>query len=281
MKLTVIANCQSSGLGFLLKEASSEIELLRVPPVHTIKQDNIDMILETVSQCDVVIHQPIGENFGPISSEQLRQHFPNKRFISFPSIFFAGLLPHLAYLRQPKGGTFQGPLGDYHDLRILAAFHLGLTEDACLENIEHIDIDALAHYQACWEESTRREREVDIPVMHFVEKRIKQTHIFYTFNHTDNELLWDVAQSAIRLLNVPHDGIKTPPITKLLGKVIASVPASLTTDLGCMWTAPHYILQGQKMSMSELISQSYTVYGSCENLPDLIEFNRKRFSLAL
>lgn len=281
MKLTVLANCQASPLGNLLNQTSSEIELLRIPPVHTVTKDNLDMVLNTVSQCDVVIHQPVGENFGPISSEQLQQHFPDKRFISFPSIFFAGLLPHLAYLRKPGGGTFQGPLGDYHDLRIVGAFQRGDSEQACLENIGNFDIDAQAHYQECWEESSRREQTVDIPVMHFVKERIKKTHIFYTFNHVDNELLWNVTQSVLDLLNVPRDGILKPPITKLLGNVIASVPASLTTALGCDWAAPNYFLQGQELPMPELISRSYAVYQDAENLPELIEFNRNRFSLAL
>lgn len=280
-KITVIANCQSSPVANLMKYASSAVEICSVPPVHTLPKENPGPVLDIVRGSDIVVHQPIGAGFGPVSTEALKSEFPDKTFVSFPSIFFAGVLPHLAYLRKPGGGTLSGPIDEYHDLRILSAYLKGQSPAACLEGIEDMLIDFQAHFDTCMTESLRREAGLDIPVMNLIETRIRETQVTYTFNHVDNEILWHVATSALRILGLPHDGIQAAPLRLMLGGVIAAVPASLTTALGFGWTSDSYVLRDKRQSMPELIRACYEVYASTDNLDALLNHNRTRFSLAI
>lgn len=281
MKIVVIANCQAAPVSSLLGIGSSEVEINRVPAVHTIKGDRANVILDAVAASDVVIHQPIGANFGPIATNELKDAFPNKRFVSFPSIYFGGLLPHLVYLRLPGGGTLQGPLGDYHDRHILRSFLTGISEAECLAGFSSSPVDAKEHFQECLEESIRRDAEVDLPVMDAVQDRIPFHQTFYTFNHCDNFILWTVAQRALKLLGVAADGPPSPPITKMLGGVIARVPSEILDQLGFDWRQEEYIVSGSPVANDRLISDFYSCYTGCGNLDHIIRHNKGRFSLSI
>lgn len=201
--------------------------------------------------------------------------------MSFPSVYFAGTLPHLAYLRLPGGGTLKGPLGDYHDLRILKAFQGGQQQGECLSNLDDFEVDIKAHYGACLEESMRRDALTDIPVMELVQDRIQEHQTFYTFNHCDNAVLWSVAQQTVSKLGVAIDGQAKPPQSKLLGGVIAGIPRSVTEGLGFAWHNDTYIVSGARIPNKDLVAGFYTLYEEIGNFETILNHNRTRFALAV
>jgi hypothetical protein len=280
-KFAVIANCQASPVGSLLALSSSQVAINRVPPVHTIKAEKVKEVIDAVKASDVVVHQPIGENFGPISIDSLRAKFPTKTYISFPSIYFAGTLPHLLYLRLPGGGTFKGPLGDYHDLRILRGFVKNESQAQCLANFDSFDIDIHDHYQSCLEESLRRDALTDVAVMDVVQERIEANQTFYTFNHCDNHVLWAVARRVLEKLEIKPDGAEKPPKRLLLGGVITAVPSSIVETLGMKWRQDFYAVEGEKVQNSMLVSEFYKLYEDAENFEKILNHNRSRFALDL
>ena len=122
IRISVIANCQAGPIGWRLLSIAENLEIVRIPPVHTIAAKDHARHIDELAKADVIIHQPIGETFGPLSTRSLQSNFSAKTLVSFPAIYFAGTIPQLAYLRIPGGGTLKGPLGDYHDRRIVSGF---------------------------------------------------------------------------------------------------------------------------------------------------------------
>ncbi len=278
IKIAVIANCQASPLYFLLPYMSSDIEVVKIPPVHTIAKKDVRIVLDAVNEVDYVIHQPIGADFGPISVENIKIAAPRKQYISFPSIYFSGLLPHLSYLRSPNTGSIQSPLGDYHDIRILRAFLDGKSIDQCIATVDDFPFDGSHFFQSCLAESRRREVGLDVRVMDRVEEQIQTSQTFYTFNHVDNQLMWYVAEKTLEIISAKRDKAVRPPVTKLLGTVIAGVPERLCEEQRLEWRNPQYSLLGTPLDLRQLASESYAIYQSIADLRMLIEFNRHRFA---
>ena len=164
MKLAIIGNCQARPLGRLLSAASSMVDIIDVPPVHTIPKSELEQWADRVTAADYVIHQPLSDVFGALASHRLKETLGGK-MISFPSIYFAGTLPQLIYLRKPTGGSLQGPLGDYHDIRVLDGFLRGRTSEACARELEEMVFPAQQHFASCASESIEREEKLDIRVM--------------------------------------------------------------------------------------------------------------------
>jgi hypothetical protein len=84
-RLLVFANCQSNPLASTLGVMSPDVEIIRCPPVHTIPAAKTDSVFDLLSQADMIVHQPIGQGFGPISSDAIKERFPEKHYASFPS----------------------------------------------------------------------------------------------------------------------------------------------------------------------------------------------------
>lgn len=70
IKISVIANCQAAPVATLLRFLSPQIEINPIPAVHTIRNDEGQRkLLDAVEASDIIVHQPIGENFGPIATD--------------------------------------------------------------------------------------------------------------------------------------------------------------------------------------------------------------------
>lgn len=276
IKIATIANCQSSGITSLLRLACSQIEPIMVPPIHTIREEAHDEILKQIGRADVIVHQPIGSNFGPFGTEELRARHPSKRFVSFPSIYFSGILPHVCYLRLPGGGTLKGPAGDYHDLRILSGVLRGWSKERTESSMQHLSFDPKAWYARCFEESAQRDVSVDIPVMPIVQEMLQTEQTMFTFNHCDNKVLWHVAKRVLDDLGLEIDGIKTPPQRKYLGSVICGIPDDVPRSLGFQWRNPSYSIEGGIISNRDLVTAFYQAYEACCDISSILRYNRSR-----
>lgn len=277
MKIVVFANCQANPIGSLLEIAGSGIEAIRCPPVHTISSEDAEKLYEMVSKSDVVVHQPIGENFGPISSDHLRSKFSSKGFVSFPSIYFGGLFPQLIYLRKPGGGTLRGPLGDYHDIRIIESFISGLSEVGCVERIEYDDREYGEQYQTALKESKRRDKLVDVPVMDIIEELMEIERPLNTFNHPTTAVIWQVSLRILGHLGIRKKITAKQPFKKFLNEITAMIPQTLAEKVsnGC-WSQQHYERKGEVLDTTQLVSDFFKVYRSEHDFYRLYQHNVTR-----
>ncbi len=262
-----------------INEICSKIDIIRCPPVHTIVKDQIPEILSLIAKADIILHQPISENFGVISSDSIRSEFPNKTFLSFPSIYFSGLFPQLGYLRRPRGGTLVGPLSEYHDMRILRAFQNNITADICAELIMNDDCCYQIHYNNALAESRKRENLLDISIMPLIEEHLAKRPCLYTFNHPDNIILYQVATSALAKLNISFDTSKPPRIRPFLDNITAAIPRSIPKLIGADWERSFYSITGNQVEFKLLVKSFYELYASFENLASLTDYNRQRINI--
>jgi hypothetical protein len=266
-------------LASTINEICSEIDIIRCPPVHTISKDRIPEIFSLLSQTDIVLHQPISESFGVISSNSILSRFPGKTYLSFPSIYFSGLFPQLGYLRLPSGGTLVGPLGEYHDMRILRAFQNKIPPKESIELISNDDFCYRSHYISSFAESKNREASTDISVMSTIEALLPERPCFYTFNHPDNLVLYHIATAALARLGVPYDSSKPPRIRPFLDNIIAPIPRSIISLIGANWSRSFYSSNGNRLEFADLVHDFYDLYTNVPDLSSLVESNKRRISI--
>lgn len=280
-RLLVFANCQANPLASTLAVMSPEINIIRCAPVHTIPKDKLDSVFDLISQADVIVHQPIGSNFGPISSDSIKKHYPQKRYICFPSVYYGGLFPQLRYLRLPQGGTLSGALSDYHDMRILKNFLDGMPLKKCVDKLTSDCSDYKELVAAAKHESHAREAGVDIPLVELIEATLSERPCFYTFNHPDNILLGLIAECVLAQLGLPIAPNVKLRQTPFLGKISAAIPRGVSDALGASWCRDFYAIDGETISWSNLVERFYSEYGKVTDLLAIVDFNRKRSMIPL
>ncbi|RED16171.1 WcbI family polysaccharide biosynthesis putative acetyltransferase [Parasphingopyxis lamellibrachiae] len=277
MKLMVYANCQAGPVSSLLGLANSDLEIIRCPAVHTLTSSDIPRIQQLVEACDVIVHQPISDNFGPLATEMLKNEYPTKTFVSFPSIYFRGLFPYLSYLRVPDAGTLTGPFSEYHDLRIVAAFLAGLSIEETTIILSQGDGDHRPFFEACLSESRSKEATTDIKVMDIVKDRLRGGDPFFTYNHPPNSVLWHVAEQVLKILELPIREQFSVPKMQYLGENRAAIPNSLLRDLNVQVRRPNYMTNGEVFEHEKLVAEYFIVYKNFEDFLAICRSNRKRF----
>lgn len=281
VRVLVFANCQANPIASLIGIMSPEVEIVRCPAVHTIAKERADEILELIRGVDMVVHQPIGDNFGPLAVSKIKELFPEKRYCSFPSIYFGSLFPQLGALRQADGSFFHGPLKAYHDNRVLNAYLQGRSRAECVAAIEN---DAETYdqlFDSALEEATRREQETDIKLIPYILESLKERPCFYTFNHPDNALLFEVASRATDLLGLERKPDARAPMRIFLGDVSAAIPDGIAARLNVEWRRNFYLVDGHQFEWDDLVNQFYDLYAATDGFVELVERNRGRITAYL
>lgn len=273
-RVIVYGNCQVGPLGWLLQNAAPGLEVVRVPPVHTIAENQAGDIEAAIQSSDIVLSQDVGNHYGALSTEALRGLPGERTWISFPSIYFGGLFPYLAYLRQEGGAPLKGPISDYHDLRIVRSYLAGNTESECAAMMQKPDTEYCArHFEKAIAESTRRELGLSVKIMDYVSEHVTSERIFHTFNHPSNAILWHVAIQFLRLIDQEVDSAAKPPVTQFLDEVSAAIPAEMADAVGLKFQADIYRLKGQVIPWKAIIADFYRVYSGVPDFSALCSRN--------
>ncbi|NKF50080.1 hypothetical protein G3R49_05790 [Shewanella sp. WXL01] len=197
----VIGNCQAGPIAAMLDRMLPCWTKLQPILVHLINDQNKKQYAEIIKKADVIIHQPVSNAFGEFSTNNLKKIFHNKKFISFPVLYFSGYFSSLMYLRKPGGGTLPGVLGDYHDSRLVRGVLSGLSNEEIVESISKSSaVNARTKCKESIDVLRKREEELDIRVSNYLESEFSKRQLFYVFNHPSNELLLKVARSVIDIL---------------------------------------------------------------------------------
>lgn len=275
-KVSVIANCQSGPIASRLLSVENSFDLVRIPPAHTIAPESQAKTLEKISKADVIVYQRLGPGFGELASANLRQIFPEKTFVSFPSIYFSGTMPQLKYLRLEEGGTLKGPLGDYHDHRLVQGYLDGRNPSCVRHWLDDYNVDAKSYFDQCVAETEARDKGADIQILDVILDRIKFYRTMYTFNHPDNVVLCAIVDRILHKLGYPS-GIDAPPPKKpWLGNTVAAVPEFVTHQLGLNYFASDYSVDGVILKMPSLAADFFYAYSEVENFRSIVEYNNSR-----
>jgi hypothetical protein len=281
MRVLVYGNCQAGPIGRLLEMAAPGLEVVRVAPVHTIQPAEHEATRALFRTADVVLSQPIGSAFGALSTDALKAETGACDWVMYPSIYFAGAFPYLQYLRYRTGQPMRGPLGDYHDTRILQSFVLGLDVLACQRAIAAEDPQRCrTHFDGALAESIRREASLDIKVMDAVADLLLAERSFHTFNHPANKVMWQVVAAFLKLMSMPIASGAKPPVTQFLDDISAAIPPEMSSAVGLTYSDPLYRVRRQPVDTARLVKDFYQLYGQTEDFSALVAYNRERYAPA-
>ncbi len=278
MKFLVYANCQSVPIATMLGRLMPRALLQRCPAVHTIAATGRAALLEAMAAVDVIVHQPI-EATQILSIADLKLAFPDKTFVSFPSIYFTGLFPQLCSLRHPTEGLIAGPLLSYHDARVVRAFLRGESLTDCLAGLSLAEADILAAFQPVLDEAVLREIGLDVICTDIIQENFRRRPLFHTFNHPTNFLLWIVAKAIAVRLGQDVSGAADLPVMASLDAVVAQVPGYLARHLALDWRQDQYQVGGRLVPDAEVVAQSYEVFARQSDFDDLCRRNKSRFHI--
>jgi len=275
-RVVVYGNCQGGPIGRLLERACPDFEVVRAPPVHTIPADGpeVEALEALMRGADIVLSQPVDAAWGRRGSAHLRQVYARSEWIEFPSIYFGGVFPYLQYLRIGGGKSLQGPLGDYHDQRIVSAWEAGLSEADAVARLAAADVEyCRERFHAALAESRRREQGLPIQVMDHVERHVAGARTFHTFNHPTNAVMWEVVMQFLRLVSARMQ-VPGPPQNQYLDHVSAAVPAELAEAAGVAATDPRYCLARREIAPAELVREFYRAYAATPDFAAIVAANR-------
>lgn len=277
----ILANCQSSVIRTFIQRYFSEIQILETPYIHEVNiNNNKQKILSNLTITDIIIYQPLSNSYGDLSSQKLKITYPNKTFVSFPSIYFSGFFPQLTYLRSPQGKILKGPLSDYHDTRIINAFFKNESKKQCIERLLHEDSSLFQHYDIALTESLSRDKNVDIPVMDIILDEMQIMKPLYTFNHPTNRVIWRIVEAIMK-----HLGFATPNVidklhkTDYLSNTRASIPNIIPKTLGLPWRSLEYSLWDEIQPLDKLVDDFYLLYKNTKDFSAICRHNNTRFHL--
>lgn len=272
MKIAVFANCQASPIGLILKRLASRLDLVEVPPVHTIPTDRFTEVADILGSADIVLAQPMSEKYGVLSSDALKDRRGNRILLSFASLYFDGTFPFLTVLRGQDKRTLKGPLGDYHDLRIVRSYLSGRPPSADVLNGLDPRICYRELYEASLMELERHEEMIDIKTAPIIRRLAPDVRTFHTFNHPTNQIMWHVALDALRILDI-SPASHPMPSREYLDHVVAAIPPELSETLGLAYAIPNYRVAGADIEPRAIVSDFYKFYDGVPNFEAMCKGN--------
>jgi hypothetical protein len=285
LKITVYGNCQAPVIARFLELMCPDVEIVPTERVHLIPRGRPENVLGPASMSDIVIHQPIRPEVGPISSDALRSEFPGKTFISFPSIYFAGLLPQLVLFRLPSPTLHAqynmkvGPLANWHDARIIEAFLNGVAANDVMEYVSERPLSGI--FSRAFERSLRKEEGLDIRVMSIVSELHKVEPCFFMPNHPSNLLLWRTAAEILSLIGRKAESLQSPPTDEALGILRGAVPDVIAKELEVEWRRSEYQRMDRILPMRGLIQQYLKIYQDEPDFEDICQHNKGRLQMTM
>lgn len=247
-RAVVIGNCQAKAFELMLTTNDAfagRFELVSFPAVHEIADAQVPELHEAVASAALVLPQRIDEGYRDgigLGTETLARLAGTAHVLRWPSVFWAGYVPDLFYLRDDAGRpVVNGPF-DYHDRTILQAYAAGLdVERACalLADPERPS-DARGWADRATAELDVRGQGCEIKVAGFIAERFRDELLFFTMNHPANVLLADMARQALELLGLPGvvDPVRLGP-DDLLGSTFYPLHANHVRALGLRFGAMH------------------------------------------
>lgn len=267
MRITVFGNCQTPVLSEFMGLQCPQAQMIPCPRVHLVPLDAPQEVYAAFDAADVVVHQPISDRFGPIGMDALKARFPDKTYVSFPSIYFAGLSPQM--INMNKLGRARGvAISGWHDTRVLRAYLSGLSAEACVDLLANDTDDYRDDWDKAWATSRAYDQGVDIPVMDLVNDMLAEGPMFHVANHPGNALLWKVAQAVLTHLDLPVAAAKMPPVDVLNGQTNI-VPAGIPRRLGLDWTRDFPESDGKPIALADYVAGHYATYAGLKGIHDI------------
>jgi hypothetical protein len=175
-------------------------KMIEVPPIQQCdRAKGFDE--ELLKNCDLFIYQKISDAFGVrLSTDYLLTKLPDRCMrISIGNAYFIPYYPALttaADLRVPYG-----------DKNVLGLLNQGYRKEQILAILSDENFYSSQDMKKILDDSIadlkRREADVDIPVVDFIELYFRDAQLFYTINHPTYHIMRYVAVRILERLGIP------------------------------------------------------------------------------
>jgi len=268
MKIYIHGNCQSAAIKKMMLEADPTLDVSNYVVSNHDMLDYMDDYTNAVETADVIILQPISNNYRNESRLSLRwinEHRKRaSKIILIPSIYFNGYHPQII----PVEGLAVFHFMPYIDVHVLDLHCRGLSPDLIKEKI---DAEGFLNHDLvrsdCFSslaELVRRETQssVDVKVSDFIFSRYRHTILFNSCNHPGRELMvyvtsqilsqmgLDVCPQSSGFDHLCSDVINIYPSTSVALDLDIQSPAYQDTVVG----------QGQSVPLLDYIRASTAFY---------------------
>lgn len=218
-KIVIIGNCQARPIATLLEKMSDRIKVTKVAIVHLLKSEQENEYKQAFEEADYIIAQLVAPNYPCefVRTDDLKDKYGNK-VTTIVNLFFKGEQPDWVYIRDEQHKSLMGPLYEYHNLTILKCWFAGKSvaeTEKYLTNVEYNYLEFENERKKSFEQLRVKEGLVDVKICDFIENN---EHLFWTFNHPKNELLYEYAKNIFtHIFNNKYNEVKSNK--EPLGKV--------------------------------------------------------------
>lgn len=251
--IIVLSNCTHASikLGLLNSGTFATVDSV---PVFSREPGDLNALSDSCKKYDFILTIHHGSEYGPVSTDALRDRFGAK-VTSFPTPFFSALCPDMAYL---KAGTeisrANSVMGDYHSALILGDLKAGLSCDQVVSrydsgaSFDSLDIKGVLNDNIA--ELKCREIRTELAISDFISEAIIDGSIldaFLSFNHPTERVINHLIRNFIRTAGLQsqsknflskdeHDLYKDaywpvhPAVSETLGLPVSSKQSYKTPD---------------------------------------------------
>ena len=267
IQIFIQANCQGQAIKTIISKVprlKNLFDFYELRPIHLWNDSDRDLVFESIKNCDIFLHQPISDNFGEYSSENLKKYLKKgAKSISFPVVFFSGYNPETIYLKNENKQKVT-LFCDYNDYNLVKLFLEEKTVDEAYDIItseefysEEFIIESIENSFTALQ---NREEGLDIKISDYIRANYRNKKLFYSMNHPINSLLYELINQFLTkegLEVLKEDETKTFP--ELLGRTDLYLYHSIAKYLNIESTNTVKI-DNKKMELKDMISKYYNAY---------------------
>ena len=288
-KICLSGNCVTAVIPEFLnsnRDFKNRYEVVLSKPVFMVQEDDVDLIKQQVSECDVFITQPIGggryKELGIDTESLIKLMKKDAKMIIMPVPYFTGYFPEQFYLHDKTGASIgeykeipQSP-SPYHNKIIFKGFVDNLSEEEVLKKLYSLDnfnagIPTKA-VRASITELKRREAYTDFGIADFIEKKYKKHKLFYSINHPTNYLLNYMCEVMLKKLGIKKRLLKKRLIPKLKREQLDFIITPIIPSVAKELKLEKNVMSNNSKYTPEYISACYKYY---REHPDIVELNKE------
>lgn len=276
MRCLCIGICQTEAVTTILKTIPAFTDIyteILCYLVFTISADEMKNILTNIlPTCDLIISQPVSDNYQGsdlFSTTVLRNKIkPGAKHIILPNCYFTGYDPLAFQITDEKGNYIHHNGISYFPSICFESLLKCDISQACIDwcNPDMYSITNLEkNYQATISELKNREEKifnntygVDITISDYIEKNYIHMHLFHTYNHPTNLLLFELTHRILNILNIITDIDESKITRELLGDITIPPCPSLYYTLGMTFPYPLFNIFGNKYTTIQAMEKLST-----------------------
>jgi len=259
LKVAVIGNCQTVQIAYILNICCPGIEVVKVPPVHTIDPQNINIVLESISSSDLVLTQPISDGYSVEAVRTSNVKSINPNTLTFTNIFSLVYYADLRIIIHPSfcgpGNRLPGPLQGVHYQQLIdsylegSPFHVALSRFAAPSSRYQSIFKSKIDYSR--RELIRRDAAIDLkfaPIFHQLEASSQALH---QCNHPSLWLMHELVRFICLSISQSFNGLCVDSICSHLNNRV-HIPCSPHCGIGAQLSfLPSRIWKGYSLSPRE------------------------------